>query len=267
MTSLYTLYEVTCFENEEDPAAAEKAAADQATKEKTFTQDQVDQMIVKRNKALQEKYQSLETSMEDLLKQQNLSREARAQLEVDLENVQSQMRTKEQQIEFEKKKAQSQYETNLQSATQERDHYRELFETTTTHREITDAAIAAKGYNNDDFINWLAPRAKVVDELDIEGQKTGRKVTQIKWDVKDPETGAVTQVEKRPAEVIQMMKEDPSGRWGNLFEPNVAKGIGAGTAAAQAGGSGKIDVSKLSMEEYMKLREDPEFKARIGLSQ
>jgi TolA-binding protein len=280
MTNLKNLYEVTCFDNEDNDAlaaaaAAAEAAAAKATEavsgggdnqEKVFTQEQVNEIVGKRQKGLQEKFQALEGTYTELLEQTNLSDAARTKLQEDLENVQKQMRTKEQQIEHERLQAETRFQAELNGATEERDFYKELFETSTSQREITDAAVKLDGFNPADFIDKLGPRSKIVDEVDSAGVKTGRKVTQVTWEVKDPKTGKVTQTQQRPEAVIQLMKDDPMGQFANLFKPNVAKGVGGGTAAAQAGGAGKVDVSKLSMEEYMKLREDPDFRRRIGTS-
>ena len=276
MTNLKNLYEVTCFENDgtdADVAAAAQAAEAAAAKaaaaanaEKTFTQTQVNEIVGKRQKGLQEKFVALEGTYTELLEQTNLSDNARTKLQQDLENVQAQMRTKEQQIEHERKQAETRFQTELGGATEERDFYKDLFESSTSQREITDAALKLEGYSGEDFINWLGPHSKVVDEVDAEGVMTGRKVTQVDWQITDQKTGKITQIQRRPEEVIQIMKDDPNGRWNNLFIPNVAKGIGGGTAAAQAAGTGRVDVSKLSNEEYFELRKDPEFRRRIGIS-
>jgi hypothetical protein len=265
MKNLIGSYELTCFDNEGDDGT--KESENKQSEEKLFNQEQVNKMMGERTKALNAKLAVAEKNYTELLEQSTLTDAQRQQLQADLEGVQKAMRTKEQQIEFEKQQAQTKFDTELKTAAEERDRYRNMFETSTAQREITDAAMSQEGFNGDDFINWLGPKSKVVEELDANGQKTGRMITQIEWDVENPETGVVERMDKRPAEVVKLMKEDPKGRWANLFVPNVAKGVGAGTAAAQAGGSGKIDVTKLSMEEYMKLRNDPEFKARIGLSQ
>jgi hypothetical protein len=196
MTNLVNLREVTCFENEGEgddvaatAAAAAKAAEEQKQADKTFNQDQVNEIVGKRNKALQEKYQALEGTYTELLEQTNLSEGARTKLQQELANVQKEMRTKEQQIEFERKQAQSKFEADLRGASEERDYYKNLFETTTTQREIKDAALSLEGFNGDDFIAHLGPRSSVVDEIDAEGQPTGRKITQIDWEVKDEKSG------------------------------------------------------------------------------
>ena len=132
MTNLKNLYEVTCFDNEDGDALAAAAAAAEAaaakaadafngvgeSQEKVFTQDQVNEIVGKRQKGLQEKFVALEGTYTELLEQTNLSEGARAKLQEDLENVQKQMRTKEQQIEHERLQAETRFQNELSGATE-----------------------------------------------------------------------------------------------------------------------------------------------------
>lgn len=270
-------YETTCFENDDDAAAkaaaeaeakaAEEAAAAAAAKakeddESKFTQKQLEQIVVKRNKALKEKYEVLEATYTDLLKQTNLTEDARAKMEEDLKNVQKEMRTKEQQIEFEKKEAAVKHQAALEEANKRGDLYQELFETSTVERAIMDAANENDGFKPADFIAHLGPKAKVVDET-INGEKTGQKVPMIEWKTKDEETGEVQVLLKKPEDVVKEMKEMPEHA--NLFNSNVAKGVGGGTAPGQAAAAGQIDQKRISTADYMKLANDNEARARMGL--
>lgn len=283
MNKLFHLAELTCFDNEGDAgddavaaaavaaeaaakAAEEAAAAEAAAKtskgdEKKFNQQQVNEMVGKRNKVLQDKFVALEGTYTQLLEQTNLSKGVREQLEADLEAVQAEMRTKEQQIEFDKKKASEKFQTDLDASNEDRQKWQSLYEQSTIERAITDAAISNDGFNGNDFIAHLGPRSKVVDELDSEGVKTGRLVPRVSWEVSNPDTQEVTVVLKSPEEVVKLMKETH----GNLFKSNVAKGVGEGTAAGKTPTTGVIDHSKISTEEYMALSKTDEGRARLGL--
>ena len=264
--------EITCFDNEdadataaaaaEAEAAAAAAAEGDKTTTKTFNQEQVNKMIGLRNKALNEKYQALEGTYTDLLEQSNLTEGAREKLEGDLEAVQKQMRTKEQQIEFEQKQAQSKFAVDLKAANEKGDYFQNLFETSTAERAITDAAMANDGFNGEDFIAHLGKRTKVVDDLDAEGKKTGRLVPMVDWEVQN-EAGEVTKVSKSPNEVVKLMKD--MKKYGNLFKSNVATGVGEGTAKAAPDANGRIDVTRLSTDEYMKLANTDEGRKALGL--
>lgn len=278
--SFYTNFELTYFDNDGeagdqdtgdqssgDQSSGDQGAGDQGTQPKsgkTFTQEDVNRITGQRNKALKEKYQALESTYTELLEQTNLTEGARERLEADLEAVQKEMRTKEQQIEFEKKKAQTKFESELKTANEKGDYYQKLFETSTAERAIIDAANANDGCNAEDFIAHLGPKTKIIDELDNEGRKTGRLVPRIEWEVKDEKTGEVTRVQKTPDEVVKIMQEMPD-RWGHLFRSNVAVGVGEGTAKALVSNPGKINISKLTTEEYMELAKTPEGRRSLGI--
>jgi hypothetical protein len=274
---LWAAAELTAWDNEGDAAdvgdagtadagIADAGTADAGTKqagERTFTQKDVDDIVVKRNKALKSQYESLENNYQTLLKQQNLTDDTRSQLEADLESVRSQMRTKEENLRIEKEKAAKEYETKLSSVQEQANYYKELYETSTIHREISDAQQLHDGYNPDQFVALLGPKAKIVEELDSAGEKTGRLVPRIEWGVKT-EDGTSETVLLSPKEAVEKMKDDPD-TYGNMFRPNVAKGVGQGTAPGQAGFTGKVDHTKISTEEYMQRRNDPEFRRSAGL--
>ena len=275
------LSELTCFENGDaadaaaaaaaadpaaaaaDAAAAAAAAGDPKPADKTFNQDDVNKMVGTRNKALQDKFVALEGNYKELLEQTNLTDAARQKLQGDLEAVQAEMRTKEQQVEFERKKNAEKFESDISAANEERVRWKTLYETSTIERAIKDAASRSDGFNGDDFIAHLGPKAKVVEEVDSVGEKTGRLVPRIEWETKS-DTGEITMVLKSPQDVIDLMKETPL--YGNLFKSNVAKGVGEGTAPGQVSPVGKINQERISTADFMKMRNDPEARKRMGLS-
>lgn len=246
-----------------DAAAAAAAAAATKRPEKKFSQEQVNNMMGVRTKALNEKLSAQEGIYTDLLEQTNLADTQRERIEAELEEVQKALRTKEQQIEFEQKQAQSKFDSELSKANQRGEKYQNLFEDSITKRAITDAALSNDGCSADDFIAHLAPKTKIVIELDAEGQTTGNLVPMIDWDLKD-EAGAITKVSKTPEEVVKLMQDEPQ-RYGHLFRSNVAKGIGAGTAQAAPNLSGKIDPKSLSTADFMEMSKTPEGRRALGL--
>jgi DNA repair exonuclease SbcCD ATPase subunit len=280
---LYINIETTCFDGEGDAAdaaaaaaeakaeeakaAAAKAAADDAakTKEKTFTQTEVNRITGQRNAALKERYGALEATYTELLEQTNLTEAAREKMEAELEQIQAQMRTKEQQQEFERKQAQSKFENELKKANEKGEKYETLFKESVTKRAITDAALANDGCNADDFIAHLSPKTVMVFEQDAEGKPTDNMVPMVNWDLRDEETGVVTKVQKTPEEIVKIMQDDKA-KYGHLFKSNVVAGVGAGTANASPNLSGKIDPKTLTTADFMKLSETEEGRRQLGLS-
>jgi hypothetical protein len=280
MTNLLPLYELTCFEGETPPddggaaaaaaaavAAAEAAAAklNPSDEDKKFTQDEVNQFVGTRNKALKEQFEVMETRYTEMLETANLSDGIREKLQNDLAAVQSQMRTEKQQLEFDKKKAETKYATEIADAVQQRDDYKQLFESSTVNRAIQDGSIQHGGHRVDDFIAHLGGRSSVVDEVDADGKPTGRKVPRTEWSKTDVETGQVEKVHLDPAEVISLMKEDPTGQWGHLFMSESTPGVGSGNTPTPSS-TAKVNVKKLTSQQYMALRKTPEGRAKLGLN-
>jgi len=76
----------------------------------------------------------------------------------------------------------------------------------------------------------------------------------------DEKTGEEIKTLRTPMDAVKRMKEIPK-IWGNLFKSNVVSGVGAGQGVAP--GTGEIDPTTLTSEQYMKLRrENPE---KLGL--
>jgi hypothetical protein len=262
--------EVVCWENEDEGEAAKAAeaaakAAEEAKRsadEKRFSQQDVDKIVVSRNKNLKTQYEQLEQNYNKLLEQTNLTEEQRNQLQSDLENVQNLMRSKEQNLELAAKKAKEKYDADLRNAQIERDKFKTMFETSTIERAIIDAASKREAWDPSQFVKLVGPQAKIVEELTDSGEKTGKLVPKIEWEVKD-ESGNITRVLKTPDEVVELMKEDTQ-RHGNLFRSNVARGLGSGNAAGITN-TGKVDVRKLSAEQYAQMRKTPEGRRALGL--
>jgi hypothetical protein len=66
------------------------------------------------------------------------------------------------------------------------------------------------------------------------------------------ETGEPIVTQLSPLDAVKRMREIPE-QYGNLFKANVVSGMGANGGQAT---SGKIDVRKLSPEQYKKLRKE-----------
>lgn len=241
-----------------EPAAPEAGDTNPATG-KVFTQEQVDQIVVKRNKKVREQLEQTERRYEQLLQSQNLSSQEREGLSQELESLQAQLRTREQQAAYDAKKAQEKYNAQLESTSSERDYYKDQFESSTRNNAIMSAALEHDAYNPEQFISVLGPRTKIVEEVDGNGEKTGRLVPRVEVQVTG-EDGS-TSVELRPvSDAVAQMKDEPE-KYGNLFRSNVASGIGEGSSPS-ANGRG-LDATKVSDEEYFKNRDA--YKQRYGI--
>lgn len=218
---------------------------------RTFTQADVDKIVVSRVKKLKEQLQTTEQQYERLLTNQNLSVQERNELQSELEKVQAQLRTREEQARYEAKKQQEKFQQTLEQTTGERDRFKTLFETQTRDNAIMQAAVQHDAYNPEQFISVLGPRTKIVEEVNEQGEKTGRLVPRVEVQVTGED--GIAKTELRPVEdAVAQMKDEPE-KYGNLFRNNVANGIGQGSNPSASGG--RVDPSKMSTEEYFKNRE------------
>lgn len=244
-------------------AAADKAAADKANKgkKKLFTQEEVDRMIVKRNKNLDQKHQTLEAQYKKALEDKNLTEANKADLQAQLEELQNSRLSEKEKLAKEQKKAEEKYQTDLGVVTAERDSYKERFEITLKKRPLLDAAVKHDAYSPGQIVELLSGKTKIVEVKDDDG--TVDFVPKVDW-TETTSDGQVLKLQKSPEEVVEAMKEDVD-TFGNLFRANIARGVGEGTGKATEK-SGKINPAKLSTEEYMELRKTPEGRKRLGIS-
>lgn len=218
-----------------------------------FTQDQVNDIVVKRVKKVRSQLEQAEKRYEQLLTSQNLTAQEKDELKSELSQVQSQLRTKEQQAAYEAKRREEEFQKNLEKTVSERDRFKSLFETQTRDNAIIAAASKHGGYNPEQFISLLSPRTEIVAEKNDQGEETGRLVPRVRTQVK-AEDGTAAEVLLSPEEAIENMKQDVE-KYGNLFRGNVARGIGEGSNNSVANGGARADLSKISDAEYFKNRD------------
>lgn len=232
---------------------------DSPAPKKSFTQADVDKIVVSRVKKLKEQLQNTEQQYERLLSNQNLSSQERNELQSELETVQSQLRTREEQARYEAKKQQEKFQSSLEQTTSERDRFKVLFETQTRDNAIMQAALAHDAYNPEQFISVLGPRTRIVEEVNEQGEKTGRLVPRVEVQVTG-EDGSTSNELRPVGDAVAQMKDEPE-KYGNLFRNHAANGIGVGSNPT-AGGR-LLDPSKVSTEEYFKNRD--QYKAAYGI--
>ena len=266
----FSLPELTCFDGDDDAAtaAAAKAAADAAAAaagdKKTFTQADLDRIVQERlsrdrkarEETQREAVQELENKYKDLLSNQNLTQEDRDKLQTKLDDVSKQLRTKDEQAAHDKKQLQAQYEQQLAAETKARETWENRFRESTISSAIQDAAVKHEAWDNAQLEAILRPMAKLSPITDlVTGQETGRFQTLIDF-VSVNEKGEEAPIQGTPQDIVKRMKE--IDRYKNLFKANVAPGIGANSATGgqTPGSNGRIDVRKLTPQQYAKIRKE-----------
>jgi hypothetical protein len=262
-----------CYDGEDegaDAAAAEAAAAEAAAeaaeaeaaavaakaKAKLFSdpaqQAKFNDALAKEKRALEAKLKAEHKSqlektnhqLNELLESKNLSENERAKAEEAREDILKQLRTKEENAKIEKKKLETEYEARLAAAEKRAIEAETKYHNSTIHRSLLDAAVAGDAFNPDVLVTVLRGKTKMDDDgtikVDLEGQD---------------DAGNPVPLQMSPSEAVKWMKER-SDQFGGLFKSNVVSGVGgtSGTGPMSAGKDGKVDVSKLTTEQYMELR-------------
>jgi hypothetical protein len=269
--SLYfSCAQVSCFDGEVDnggdpPAGAASGGAGGAAggtaggESKTFTQDQLNAILAEDRRKHQAQLTKVEESYKQLLANgQNLSEQERKTLEENLATVQGQLRTKEQQTAIEKKELLDQYDKKIKESEERAVQWETKYRNSTISRELKDAAVSGEAYNPDQIVSLLRASTKMVEIVDeVSKKSTGEFKTVVEFSDVNPDTGEPVLTLRTPAEAVKRMRELPE-TYGNLFKSNVVSGLGgnSSTAGLPAGSNGRIDPSKLTTEQYMKLRKE-----------
>lgn len=235
--------------------------------ERTFSQDDLNRFLAedrrKTEAKFKEKFDKLESSYQQALDNKKLSESDRQELENQLEDLRARHRTKEQQLAHEKKQAEEKYQAELKDWRSKAETWEGRYTESTIQRELQQAAVEHDSYNPELVVVHLRNQTTLEEQTDQDGKPTGKLVPMVTMTAKNEDTGAYETLKMTPSEAVEYMKKDPE-RFGGFFKNNIREGIGSSSATGGAmSGDGTVDVTKLSDEQYFKLRrENP---AALGL--
>lgn len=221
----------------------------------TLTQKQVNALIKAEKEKHQRQTQAQIKQLEDIKKAKGLTEQEKSALEKRIEDLSNSMLSKEELSKKEKARLESQYKTDLEKANKEKEGWQGRYTREKIERSILDAAVAADGYDSDQFVALLSPNTRLVEALDEGGQPTGAFSPVVKFTDYDSE-GKPKQLDLSVAEAVKRMKEMP--KYGNLFKSGAAGGLGSSRDNNRRG-SGKA-------EKDMTPAEWREHRKKIGLS-
>ncbi len=253
-----------------DDGAASAAAVQQAAAAKTkdgddgrkFNQDDVNRFVQERlakdrknrDTENQAHVASLEAKFEELLANKNLDSEEKDRLEVQLEDLRKQNRTKEQQAAHEKKANDEEWETKYETAVTKGNEWEHRYTESTITQALQSAAISHEAYNPQQIIVQLRSQTKLIDKMDASGKPTGQLVPMVEMTVKNADSGAAETLQMTPDEAVEYMKKSPD-EWGNFFRNNIREGIGSSSATGGGlTGDGNVDHTKLNDKQWFDMR-------------
>lgn len=230
-----------------------------------FDQDAVNKIVqdrlAKDRKKHEDRYKTLEETYKDLLGEEALSQEAKQKLQIQLEDVQKQNRTKEEQAKHEKNQLRDEYENELvqykeAAAKWEKQHKDYMIE-----KSLVDAAVAHDAFRPDQIFKIVREWTKLVEAVDENGKPTGQLTPMVDLPDVDADTQKPIITQRTPMEAIERLQE----LQGNLFKANVVSGIGgnSATGGSQPGADGQLDATELTTAQFVKqFQEDP---TKLGL--
>jgi hypothetical protein len=234
----------------EDGVVPDGSGEPPVTPPKTFTQDQVNQIVADERRKLQAKNAPIITELEQLRSSTRLSEEEKQALTTRIDALQSESLTKEQQLTREVETYKKKVSDTEQSLTKERDAWQGRYADLLISNQILTAANKGEAYKDEQILDQLKPRTKVAPVVGEDGKATDQFHVVVKFDDVDAKTGAPVTLELSPTDVIKRMKELPD-RFGNLFKSGVQAGVGRNKGS---GPIGEPDVSKMSPKEFREHR-------------
>lgn len=189
---------------------------------------------------------------------QGTTEQQKKELQERINELQRQYMSKEELQKQQVEQQQKEFQQTLHGERAEKERWQKMYHESTITRALQDGAIEFEAYNPQQIIDLLAPKTKLVQEMDEQGQPTERYIPRVHIQEADNE-GKLTTYDLSVKEVLQKMKGSPD-RFGNLFKSTLAGGLGQNGSSNGTGRGKKQDPAKMTPEEWAKKRkEDPNF--------
>ena len=189
---------------------------------------------VRTEKAIQE--------LEALKKRSSLTEKERKDLEDRIDNMKSELMTKEELAAKERDKLLSRHKEEVTGLTTELDTWKGRFTSSTISRAITDAAVTHDAYSPEQIVALLQTRTQLVEDLDDEGKPTGVLTPKVKFEDVGKDNKPVT-LDLSVEEAVKRMSE--LDKYLNLFKDKGTGGLGGSNRSA---GGGKTDAKTIAQD-------------------
>jgi chromosome segregation ATPase len=222
--------------NEEQNNENENENENTTSKLKNFTQDEVNKMLANDRRKHEEKLKKTIEDLETLKKSKSLSEQEKASLTSRIEELQTQIMTKEQLAEKDKQKIEKDYKKQIEQLSSERDAWKSRHDNTLIVNAIQKAAAEHGAFDIGQIVALVrADDPRVAEELDENGESKGIYTPRVKIvDYDDKQKKEVT-LDLTITEAVKRMKEKPENF--NLFKDTSQGGLGLDS------GTGRSDVN------------------------
>jgi hypothetical protein len=214
--------------------------------EKTFKQEDVDRIVQERLKKERAEVTKLTKEIQDFQSRQKLSEDEKAELASKLEELENRGKTSEELAKQTEKKLRDKYEADLKTAREGESNWKNLFESSTIERKISDAAELNKAVRSALLVDLLKGKTRLVNE-------DGKFVSRTKIQAIG-ENSATIELDLPTEEAVAKMKEYPD-LYGSLFQSSASGGVNGNNTGTSGGGGTPNPNNIKSMDDYMKNRQ------------
>ncbi len=242
--------------DEADDEAAAKAAAEAKAREEEEArvkaeadklklseeqQKHLNKVIAEEKRRHQQATQKALDEVAALRTKVKLTDQERRDLDKRLEKLQQDSMTKEELAKREREKTIKKYETDIRDLTKERDTWQSRYQTTLIDNSITQEAVKAKAYNPNQILAILKPQVVLEDDVDSDGNATGKHVPKVNLPDVDKEGKSIT-LKLSVADALKRMAEREDSA--NLFAQEGSGGLGH----RGSGGHQEVDIRTLAKD-------------------
>lgn len=194
-------------------------------------QEELNTMMSSNRKGLSQKNQELVTQLTQLRDEATLTTQQKEELEVRIDELQTQFMGKEELAKRDAGKAAKNHAKDMDKLTSDANKWQRLYSTSTAQRAIMDAAVVGKALPEavPQIVAILGQTTHIVEELDDAGQGSGKYKPIVKFNDIDGDGKAVV-LDLSPIETIKRMKELPE-IYGFMFQGEASGGLGGGAGA------------------------------------
>lgn len=220
------------------------------TGEKIFTQDDLNKHLANNKRELREKVETLTAELEALQGKSSANSKERAEFAAKIEELNSQLLTKDELAKKEQDKLKKQKEEEVSNIRAESQKWENKYKTTMINNAIISAANDA--FNPGQVLAILSPTSKL-DPIIENGEETGNYKVLVDLSITDKD-GKQKKLTLSPAEAIKEMSESPE--YFNLFKSAATGGVGKNTFSR---GNTTTTAQKLAAENpqlYIKKRNE-----------
>jgi hypothetical protein len=218
-------------------------------------QEKVNEILTRERRAAEVRYSAqlsrVQQTLEELRASKDLSEESRKSVEARANELAAAKKASDEANEFERKRMQKEYDDKLKAEAEGRKQWENRFKEREIEAVLKSAAEEHDVFLSNQIASLLRPQVEAVQARDEKGQLKAAFDIKVRWQDADPATGQKVEILLSPAAAVKRMKENPK-QWGNLFKSGVVSGLGSSSMPASPGG--KLDVARLTTEQYMTLR-------------